>query len=501
MTRALTRPRLRAWILVLVFLGVALAACSPEEALEPPQLPAPTSTAPSTVPPETIPTPTEDPDVVTLGIGDDFSAIVEDAPEGTHFIVAAGTHRLHEVKPKNGMTFEGAPGAVMSGAVPLPDWVRESDGIWSFDGIEKTAFEHGVCITNYEGCRLSQDLYMDDVMLWQVTERKDVTSGTWFWDGATILVGDDPTMRRVELSMATYAFYGDASDVTIRDLIVEKYAVPAQFGAIQSEEHGGGNHGSGWLVEDVELRLNHGAGVRMGDNTTLRRLLVHHNGQMGLAASGGSGGLVEDCEIHDNNLAGFSWGWEAGGAKFKETTGLVVRGNFVHDNGGPGLWTDIDNVDTLYEDNVATGNAGPGIFHEISYSAVIRNNTVRENGYDLKRWLWGSGILIAASQDVEVFGNVVEDNANGIGLIQQDRGSGAYGEWIVRNVHVFDNVIKGGRSGAVQDIGDDAIFDADNWFQGNSYSGNVRWAWKNHTRLQWLGWQATGNDTEGTLQP
>ena len=69
--------------------------------------------------------------------------------------------------------------------------------------------------------------------------------------------------------------------------------------------------------------------------------------------------------------------WEAGGTKFARTRDLVVRRNFVHHNRGPGLWTDIDNVRTLYEANRVEDNGEAGILHEISYAAVIRNNVVR----------------------------------------------------------------------------------------------------------------------------
>ena len=106
------------------------------------------------------------------------------------------------------------------------------------------------------------------------------------------------------------------------------------------------------------------------------------------------------------------------------TENLIVRGNFVHDNNGPGLWTDIDNINTLYENNIVEGNSGAGIFHEISYSATIRNNQVRGNGFRNRGWLWEGGIMVAGSQGVEIYGNILEDNYNGITLIQQDRGSG-----------------------------------------------------------------------------
>jgi hypothetical protein len=52
--------------------------------------------------------------------------------------------------------------------------------------------------------------------------------------------------------------------------------------------------------------------------------------------------------------------------------GVIFRGNHVHDNVGPGLWCDINCRDVVYEDNLVERNHDSGIFHEISYNAVIR---------------------------------------------------------------------------------------------------------------------------------
>ena len=82
----------------------------------------------------------------------------------------------------------------------------------------------------------------------------------------------------------------------------------------------------------------------------------------------------------------------------------------------------LGGVGNRVEDNVRMG-----ILHEISYAIVIRNNTVRRNGFGLSSWVWGAGIVISSSSNAEVYGNIVEDNAGGIVGVQQNRGSGAHG--------------------------------------------------------------------------
>lgn len=68
---------------------------------------------------------------------------------------------------------------------------------------------------------------------------------------------------------------------------------------------------------------------------------------------------------------------------------LLVSDNDVHHNKGPGLWTDINNIDTTYERNTVHNNTSHGIFHEISYRAIIRNNRATDNAGAERLPGWG----------------------------------------------------------------------------------------------------------------
>ncbi|MDX1622623.1 MAG: right-handed parallel beta-helix repeat-containing protein [Gemmatimonadota bacterium] len=331
----------------------------------------------------------------------------------------------------------------------------------------------------------------------QSVEPKDGT--TFVGENGAVLDGDGQE----------FAFHGDADDVTIRNLVIEDYAPGAQMGAIKAGGHDPGASTSGWVVENSEVRHNDGGGIRIGDRMTIRDSRIHHNSQIGIVGIG-DGVLVENNEIdHNNWQKEYDYGWEAGGTKFVKTRNLVVRGNHVHDNWGPGLWTDIDNVDTLYENNLVEDNADTGIFHEISYSAVIRNNTVRRNGYDrVGDWVYGAGILVAHSSDVEVYGNTVENNQNGIMGVQQDRGSGDFGPHRLENLDVHDNTIvqttRQWAAGVAQDVGDDSVFDRNIRFDWNHYtlgSADGRWfEWADGQRDKddWV--DEYRNDVNGTFE-
>lgn len=299
---------------------------------------------------------------------------------------------------------------------------------------------------------------------------------------------------------AIHAFSGTADDVVIKGLIIERYAPGSQKSAIY------GAVTERWLIEGNEFRYNDGGGLHTGRKMRVLRNHFHHNAQMGLGGDGDSV-VVEGNEIAFNNYQKvYDYGWEAGGAKFVRTRWLTLRDNYVHDNWGHGLWIDIDCWTTLIEDNRVENNAASGMFVEISYIAVVRNNTARGNGFDAS-WLDGAGILVNSSPDVEVYGNTLSGNRNGIVALEGGRGTGDYGPYIVRNLHSHDNsvdVSTGGASGiAVYGSGATEVFSAarNNRFVHNTYwlgTNAEPFTW-NDERIDETEWRTLGMDLTGTF--
>ena len=400
---------------------------------------------------------------------DDLAKIVSQYPPHTTFRLAPGIYRLQTVAPKDGQRFIGEKGTIFNGAMVLDNWVRK-DSHWEHAGLPPSLQPHGYCHKKTQACMYREDLFIDGTVLGRVLERKDLKPGHWFYKDKIAYLADDPTGHTVELGVTPLAFGGAAKGVVLENFAIEKYASPAQVGAVDLRD------AEGWRLIGMSIRWNHGVGLFIGPRTRVEGGAYNHNGQMGIAGIGDNT-VIDGAEIAFNNYADFHQQWEAGGFKFVNSKGLVVRNSCVHDNDGVGMWNDINNIDTLFENNRVFDNAGIGIAQEISYAATIRNNIVARNGTSGDDWLWGAQILIQNSQNVDVYGNTVEvlpGAGNGIGIIYQKRGEGRYGPFLAQNNRIHGNVIRHlgdhGVTGLVADF-DKQWFrtKSNNMFDANKY--------------------------------
>lgn len=459
-----------------------------------------------------------------IEVGDDPHAIVASAPIGSTFVFAAGVHFVPEpIVPRSGDTFRGEDGAILTGAVELGA-AEQRGAFWVVDDVPPISKAHGSCIDDVILCDFREDVYLDDVPLNHVASAAEVGPGNWYYDADNqdAVLGEDPSGRTLKMGVSSGAFIGNANHVTIENLTIETFANRAQRGAIHA--YGSAypvTPGHAWIIRGNTVRLNHGVGIAAGHGAQIVENHVIRNGQVGITSNGGADTIVARNEIAFNNYAQFTFHWEGGATKFRETTRLQVLDNHVHHNNGPGLWGDWDNIDTLYAGNLVEHNASTGIFHEVSYDARIVDNVVRYNALEVGQtwyaYVFGSGILVYNSRNVEVARNVVIGNWNGITGLMHDRGSGVHGPWELRNLDVHDNVIHmgfnergvrpGGGPGNGQGIqaisgilqGHDQVDvfseEFDNRFHDNVYliaDPNMSyWSWGN-TMHDYLDWQACG---------
>lgn len=445
--------------------------------------------------------------VVEIYPTDNAREVVERHPAGTTFVFKAGVHRMVYIEPRDNDVFQGEPGAVLNGSRILTDFQQEGD-LWvvygqTQQGYVTTNTLYKVCDDEYPRCNRPEELYFDGLPLRHVSSKGQVTAGTWYfdYDNDRIYFADDPNGRLVETSITAHAFRGSGeNNVVIRDLTIEKYATPTQQGTIHVR--GGGS----WLIDNVTVQWNHGAGISTSDGMRVLNSRFNNNGHLGIHGRGDNL-LIEGNEIAYNNWAGHRLQWEAGGTKFSRTDGLVVRNNYVHHNQGVGLWTDIDNINVLFEGNLVTHNLRFGIFHEISYAAIIRNNTLEYNNYGR----YGGQIYVSNSSDVEVYNNQVvvgDDQGDSIAIFHKERGSGVHGPWLSRNINVYNNTIVftagTGWAGAVLHYRTPGNWsNSTNTFDGNTYyvadADYRHWTWDGN-RMTWSEFRDRyGQESNGQL--
>ncbi|CAG7639994.1 hypothetical protein PAECIP111802_02601 [Paenibacillus allorhizosphaerae] len=190
-----------------------------------------------------------------------------------------------------------------------------------------------------------------------------------------------------------YAFTGNEPNVTIQYLTIKNFGR-----GNDNNNEGVVNHdaGTGWIIQYNTISDNDGAGVFLSTDNVVRYNCLKDNGQYGFSMfkppiEGDS--AIKNILLDHNEIAGNNTdNWEAqipgcgctGGGKFWDVKGAKVTNNYIHDNKGPGLWADTNNIDFLIEGNWIDHNDGEGIWYEISYNATIRNNTISRNA-------WASG--------------------------------------------------------------------------------------------------------------
>jgi parallel beta-helix repeat protein len=389
-------------------------------------------------------------DAVPVAVGENLQAVVDANPAGTTYIIAAGVHRNQQVIPKDGDTFTGERGAVLSGASVLDAW-EQRGGRWTVGGQTAEGPTSGEVEDGRERDLHPEDLSVDGKLLRHVDD-PEVEPGEWHfdYDADRIWLGDDPAGKTVELAVTPWAFAGSGvSDVTISNLEIRQYASQAQGGAIGSGKAQGYEHNTrDWTVEHVFVHHNHGGGIRIGPGMTIRNSEIAYNGQIGINGQGIVTGesvadpkpgfvTIVDNHIHHNLTLGYAQDWEGGGLKLLDTwAGSLFANNLVEHNAGTGIWYDVDNRNARIASNLTRNNARQGIFYELSFGpdTAIVDNTVLDNG--------DVGIHVVDSHGVEVTGNLVEGNVEGI-VVQAGRRAGDAGDlgqtWDTRDVHVHRN--------------------------------------------------------------
>jgi parallel beta-helix repeat protein len=475
---------------------------------------------------------------VSLSPGANIQSAVNAKPGGTEFVLTPGMYRAQSVEPKTGDAFVGEAGALMDGARVLSGWTQASiKGVlyWTTAGGAplggRFCGSSGSCCMNaWADCTAPQNLYFDNADYGHANSFANMRSGRWYYDYKggdggivnNIYLLDNPIGQTVELSAQNYAFVSlgtnPASNVTIENLIVEKYGTPIESGTIRAT-------GPGWVIHNNEVRLNHGAGIQtQASDSVVTHNYAHDNGELGMGAGGTNGsGKLFTGDIYDsnivvhNNIDNITVGFDGGGMKSVVAYSEFTN-NVVHDNFGPGIWFDVHSSNVTIDHNTSYNNT-IGIVYEISHAGTITNNTVYGNGWSG----YGQNQISCASCDyTTIDGNFVtvgipgpfSPGAGGIG-ISNGRADG----FTVTHDQVSNNTITivsgspsyayaGGLADYASPLQPSIFTDPTNYFENNIYYvpslGGSVWYWGERStspgpnNLTWDLWHAAGQDLHGT---
>jgi len=437
------------------------------------------------------------------------------SPAGSTFCLKAGVHRFtSRVMARTNDKYIGEPGAILSGAKVLSSFVQVGS-YWVASGqtqqetpFPATAGGWPECIASAPACIYPEMVFLDGQDLWQVTSVAELAPGKFYFDYANnqIYLADNPTGHLVEATTGSggiVGYSGGASDsVTVKNLIFEKFG----GGEYTGYEHNALKAVNGWTVQNNEFRLIAFMAVANFGKSVLRNNHIHHNGRYGVVGDG----TIEGNVITYTNTHGWTTGTDAGSAKFHGTNGLVLRGNIVSNNQSRGLWTDYDNINVTYENNIVTNNVEMGILHEVGCAAVIRDNVLYGNStaYAGKPPSSAAQIFTRSSKDVQIYGNDVTamlPGANGISAYGDFIGSSPQtytgpncGTMYLQNIHVHDNVVRldvGQQTGNMWGGSDYGIY-----FTNNTYylkDTAAAYFWYNGGPWSKSTYQAAGGDATG----
>ena len=221
---------------------------------------------------------------IILHVGDSVATIVNAAPAGATFFFESGVYRGVSITPKHGQTFIGAEGAILNGSAVLTDFTQQGNP-WVIGGQTQRGHSREVLMMQ-RGRDIRRPCSSTIRRLSQWMRSPRVGPGTFYFDYAAekIYIGDNPTGTRLKLASLQDRHHGNAPNVTVQNLVVEKYDSPTQYGAMGQ---GGQRLDNSGRRGSPELRRWHHRFrtiARSLDNFVSKIIgnFVHENGQMGL---------------------------------------------------------------------------------------------------------------------------------------------------------------------------------------------------------------------------
>jgi hypothetical protein len=286
------------------------------------------------------------------------------------------------------------------------------------------------------------------------------------------------------------------SYVTIRNLVIRNMPGFGIATAYAANSH--------WTIDHNELSGSR-IGLSFPDYSIVTNNFIHHNAQYGYNGYRATGSVIQNNEISFNSTCNCYPG-DGGASKLVGTTNDSVIGNYIHDNGGNGIWFDTDNTGVLIEGNTVNVNMKYGkaiSMEQNNGTAIIRNNTITvSSGGEV-------AVRLNNSSNVQVYNNTVTmASTSGGGAIHIFFDASRTG-YDTKNNRVTNNTITLQGSATVTagvtcaNLTNCSPYwtTKGNLFQGNTYRVPTETGkhWALVSAMAWPSWQAIGFDTTGVV--
>ncbi|MCB1704117.1 MAG: right-handed parallel beta-helix repeat-containing protein [Halioglobus sp.] len=232
----------------------------------------------------------------------------------------------------------------------------------------------------------------------------------------------------IELPAGTFDFVGELSS-SVDNIVLRGQGMSAAGGTVLNFANqtvgaqGLSVTGNNFVVEDLAIEDTSGDAIKVeGTNgITIRRVRVEwtngpdeNNGPYGLYPVQTRNVLIEDCEVRGASDAGVYVG---------QSENIIVRRNYVYENVA-GIEIENSKFADVYDNNT-TGNTGgilvfdlPGPPVQGGEATRVFNNLIVDNnepnfapaGNIVGTVPSGTGVMIMANDDIEVFGNTITGN-------------------------------------------------------------------------------------------
>lgn len=480
--------------------------------------------------------------------GDDPQAAVTAAPTGAAILFKPGVHRPNALNPKTGQQLVGQAGTIFDGSTALTSFTSDGAGHWYAsvtlpDYTESTAVQCEITTgTNANPCRKREQVWANDVHLDRVMALTELTTASEFYQDYAadrVYFAYNPTGQTVLMASKAYAISTASTGVRVTGIKVQHYAPPSQLGALYIR-------GTNCEIDHCEVADTHAIGIFLdgANGTRVHDNHIHHVGQLGIGCHASHGAVIASNYLHHNNTDGYRPDdWESGDIKFTWSDSVVVEDNRCEYSRGLAIWGDIENGKggkCIIRRNRVLWPYADGIRYEISYNAEIYDNVIDYSGFQYAAdhgadaaftgysGFGTAGINVNTSRDVEVHGNVLGPNQNGIFAQFRPRATTEFPNRDLVNFNAHDNDItmvpvtltgkdgntytsglKSGEgvSGLNTLMGTSGIptpqyYDAtkNNRFNSNTYrvasTGRLQYAWNQGYR-SWSTFQSSGQEALG----